>query len=95
MQYVPGSHRERMPLRLRPYPDAEIARDYGAGVTVTGAAGTAFAIDTRGIHKGVPPLARPRLLLCIQYSLLPCLIYDDGPVDKMGAGLRKSCCKNS
>jgi len=54
-------------------------------VTVTGAAGTAFAIDTRGIHKGVPPLARPRLILCIQYSLLPCLIYEYAPVLRAGA----------
>ena len=84
-RYVPGSHQQRMPLRLRPYSDADIARDYGAGVTVTGAAGTAFAIDTRGIHKGVPPLARPRLILCIQYSLLPCLIYEYAPVLRAGA----------
>jgi hypothetical protein len=83
-RYVPGSHQERMPLRLRLYSDADIARDYGAGVTVTGAAGTAFAIDTRGIHKGVPPVARPRLVLCIQYSLLPCLIYDYAPVVQKG-----------
>lgn len=83
-RYVPGSHRERMPLRLRPYSDADIARDYGAGVTVTGAAGTAFAIDTRGIHKGVPPVARARLVLCIQYSLLPCLLYDYAPVLRAG-----------
>jgi hypothetical protein len=78
--YVPGSHHDRMPLRLRLYSDNDIARDYGASLTITGAAGTAFAIDTKGIHKGVPPMSRPRLLLGIQYSLLPCPLYDYDPI---------------
>ena len=79
-RYVTGSHHERMPVRLRLYSDDDIVRDYGGSVIVTGAAGTAFAIDTKGIHKGVPPVMQPRLLLGIQYSLLPCLIYDYAPV---------------
>jgi hypothetical protein len=82
--YVAGSHRERMPLRLRRYADAEVARDYGAGIVVTGPAGTAFAIDTKGIHKGTPPARVARLLLVVQYSLLPCLQYDYAPVPWRG-----------
>ena len=78
--YVEGTHRERMPLRMRPYADDDIARRYGNGVVIEGQAGTGFVIDTKGIHKGVPPSQRPRLLLGIQYSLLPCFLYEYSPV---------------
>jgi hypothetical protein len=85
--YVPGTHRDRMPVRLRRYADQEIARDHGGGAVVTGPAGTGFFIDTRGIHKGTPPARRARLVLMVQYSLLPCLVYDYAPVPYRG-GLR-------
>jgi hypothetical protein len=75
-RYVPRSHLDRMPLRMQRYADHDIARRHGGSVSITGPAGTAIAIDNKGIHKGVPPQARPRLLLVIQYSLLPCLMYE-------------------
>jgi hypothetical protein len=78
--YVPGTHLDRMPLRLRRYSDREVAAEHGDGVTITGAAGTSFVIDSKGIHKGTPPARADRLLLVIQYSLLPCLMYDYAPV---------------
>lgn len=78
--YVEGTHRERMPLRLKPYSDDDIARKYGASVTIEGPAGTGFFIDTKGIHKGHLPVQKPRLLLGIQYALLPCLLYEYSPV---------------
>jgi hypothetical protein len=78
--YVDRSHHNRMPLRLRLYSDEEIERSYEIQTTFTGPVGTAFAIDTKGIHKGVPPINRPRLILGIQYSLLPCLLYEYAPV---------------
>lgn len=74
--YVAGTHRDRMPLRLQRYSDAEILRRYRPTV-VTGLAGTGFAIDPKGIHKGTPPTRQARLMLVIQYSLLPCLIYEN------------------
>jgi hypothetical protein len=80
--YVSESHRDRMPVRLRRYSDLEIVQKGYASVTICGDAGTAFAIDTKGIHKGEPPSIRPRLLLGIQYSLLPCLLYDYTPVPR-------------
>jgi hypothetical protein len=82
--YLPGSHRDRMSLRLRRYPEGEVAQRGGATV-VTGPAGTALMMDTRGIHKGTPPQAKPRLLLVVQYSLLPALVYDYDPVPYHGA----------
>lgn len=83
--YVDRSHHSRMSLRLRLYSDEEIERNYEIQTTFTGPVGTAFAIDTKGIHKGIPPLNRPRLILGIQYSLLPCLLYEYAPVQSKNA----------
>jgi hypothetical protein len=84
--YVEGSHRDRMPLRLQRYSDGEVERLHGGGTVITGPAGTALAIDGKGIHKGKPPVSRARLMLGIQYSLLPCLMYEYSPVHYRGPG---------
>ena len=79
--YVSGSHSERSSVRLAPYADEEVAARYGQQkmVRVTGPAGTFFAVDTHGVHKGLMPSSKPRLLLQIQYSLLPVYMYDYVP----------------
>lgn len=79
--YISGSHRERCSMRLAPYTDAEVAARYGQQrmVKITGPAGTFFAVDTHGVHKGLLPSSKPRLLLQIQYSLLPVYMYDYAP----------------
>lgn len=82
--YVSGTHRERMPLRMRRYSDREIAQEYGSVVVVTGPSGTGLFIDNKGIHKGTPPTHGARLLLVVQYSLLPCLMYDYDPIPWRG-----------
>ena len=75
--YISGTQHEHCSMRLQPYSDDEIASRYGAARTssVVGPAGTGFAVDTRGIHKGMVPTQKPRLLLQIQYSLLPVYMY--------------------
>jgi hypothetical protein len=75
--YISGTQNERCGMRLQAYSDDDIASRYGAARTssVTGPAGTGFAVDTRGIHKGMAPTQKPRLLLQIQYSLLPVYMY--------------------
>jgi len=75
--YVHGSHLTQAPLRLRFYSDAEISEAHRPEhlLTATGARGFCFAVDTAGIHKGAAPLCQPRLMLQIQYSLLPCYAY--------------------
>jgi hypothetical protein len=78
--YVVGTHLERTPWRLRPYADADVVRRHGAPREITGGAGTAFMIDAKGIHRGVPPLRHPRLVLVVEYALLPCLLYDYAPL---------------
>jgi hypothetical protein len=75
--YISGTQHEHCSMRLQTYSDDEIASRYGAARTagVTGPAGTGFAVDTHGIHKGMVPTRKPRLLLQIQYSLLPVYMY--------------------
>lgn len=75
--YVQGSHLTQASLRLRFYSDAEIAHANGPErlLSATGARGFCFAVDTAGIHKGAAPVQQPRLMLQIQYSLLPCYAY--------------------
>lgn len=74
--YVRGTHRANATLRLKTFTDQAIEETYGdARLVVTGKRGFAFAADTYGVHKGMVPITRPRLLLQIQYSLLPVYAY--------------------
>lgn len=70
--YVRGSHDDRRPaLRAdRRFSDEEVARHYGADdlVTVCGPRGTLFAADTKGLHKGLPPVAGSRLVFQLEFS---------------------------
>lgn len=86
--YVGGSHQEHCGMRLQPYRDEEIAGRYDASriASITGPAGTGFAVDTKGIHKGMVPTHKPRLLLQIQYSLLPVYMYRYDTPQRMAAG---------
>ena len=47
---------------------------------VQGQRGTCFMVDTWGVHKGSVPLAQPRVILQVQYSILPVLKFDYQPV---------------
>jgi hypothetical protein len=38
-------------------------------------------VDTYGIHKGNAPVAAPRIMLQIEYSLLPVLVFDYDAVE--------------
>ncbi len=79
--YLHGSHLTRAPMRLKFYTDREIADAYGAEMLLTaiGRRGFCFAVDTAGIHKGTAPARQPRLMLQIQYSLLPSYAYRYAP----------------
>jgi hypothetical protein len=86
--YVSGSHQEHCGMRLQAYSDDEIASSYDESciTSVTGSAGTGFAVDTRGIHKGMVPTQKPRLLLQVQYSLLPVYMYRYEAPQRMESG---------
>jgi len=47
-----------------PVPDEHI-------VSTLGPAGTAFVADTRALHRGLPPIAAPRLMFWARYGLGP------------------------
>jgi len=87
--YISGTQHEHCSMRLQAYSNDEIASRYGAAriSSVTGAAGTGFAVDTRGIHKGMVPTQKPRLLLQIQYSLLPVYMYRYDKPQRMAMGM--------
>lgn len=79
--YLRGSHLTQAPVRLRFYSDKEIVSTYGEEqlLTALGTRGFCFAVDTAGIHKGTAPRRLPRLMLQIQYSLLPSYAYQYEP----------------
>lgn len=71
--YVRGSHKGKLPLRLKFYPETELAREYGPDsvVKMFGKRGAGIAADTCGIHKGELPTARARLVLNFTFAILP------------------------
>jgi hypothetical protein len=87
--YVRGSHRTASTLRAKPFTRDSLVRDYGADKIqpVTGPAGTTFMADTHGIHMGVPPSTSPRLILQVQYSLLPIFAFRYEPAKITGGAL--------
>jgi hypothetical protein len=82
-EYVKGSHRIRGTLRGNSYSDSDIESRFGAGGVdrVTGPRGTAFFADTYGIHRGRPPQKKPRLMLQVQYSVLPVYAFAYEPLE--------------
>ena len=88
--YVKGSHKTSRSARAHSYDRNKIEARYGAAsvTPVTGTSGTSFIADTSGIHMGMPPKERPRLMLAAQYSLLPVFAFNYHPVPlKTGAHL--------
>ncbi len=76
--FVRGSHRRGLPgagpLLARGYArlsDDEVIAAFGRDkiASITGSAGTVIAVDTRGFHKGLVPIAGDRLILQFQYSI--------------------------
>lgn len=76
--FVRGSHKaDRLIARSR-FTDAEVAANFPPEdrLTLEGKAGTAFLENTFGLHRGVPPAEKPRLIFQTLYSLRP---YIGGP----------------
>jgi len=69
--FVPGSQASVQLRRVRRYSEAEVTNAFGAdAVTVfRGPRGTSFLEDTSGLHRGLPPRARSRLVLQVVYSM--------------------------
>ena len=79
--FVLGTHLTKATARLHFYSDDSIYDRHGRDgvVTAIGERGMAFAVDTAGIHKGNVPTRNARLMLQIQYSLLPNYSYSYCP----------------
>jgi hypothetical protein len=91
--YVRGSHKTGFGLRAHRYDRGDIEGRYGtqALITVLGAGGTSFIADTLGIHCGLTPTERPRLVLQMQYSLLPIYTFLYQPAERLEADFDAYC----
>jgi hypothetical protein len=69
--FVSGSQATPRLLQVGRYSDDQVAAAFGADAvhSFTGARGTAFLEDTFGLHRGLPPRSRNRLVLQVVYSL--------------------------
>lgn len=74
--FAAGSHRKDALTRIRRYEDAEVAAAVGAQsiMRFTGPAGTSFIENTYGLHRGLPPRSKARLVFQPLYTLRP-VIY--------------------
>jgi len=81
--FVPGSQAVPRLLRVGRYSDDQIAAAFGTGAVhyFTGARGTAFLEDTFGLHRGLPPRSRNRLVLQVVYSLGALPYGPPAPID--------------
>jgi hypothetical protein len=79
--YVPRSSSSEACLEDRRYEDEEVSKHLGGKwVTLVGPKGTAFLVNTYGLHKGLAPKTRERLIFVAQYSLLPIGLIKYEPV---------------
>jgi hypothetical protein len=69
--FVPGSQAIARLQRIRRYSEAEVAEAFGPDniKLIRGPRGTSFIEDTFGLHRGLPPRTRSRLVLQVVYSL--------------------------
>ncbi|MBV8704846.1 MAG: hypothetical protein JO118_14170 [Acetobacteraceae bacterium] len=81
-EFVAGSHRTAGRVLERPYAMEEIEPRYGPQSVrrIEGPRGTSFFADTYGIHRGAVPTTGARLILQLQYSLLPVFAFLYRPV---------------
>ncbi|MET4719995.1 phytanoyl-CoA dioxygenase family protein [Bradyrhizobium japonicum] len=76
--FVRGTHNIDKLTNIRRLSEEEVALEFGREnmLSFSGPAGTAFLENTYGIHRGVPPKTRTRLLFQVLYSLVE---YVGGP----------------
>ncbi len=81
-QFIARSHKTAGRFRIKPYSDAYIDRRFGRDnvLTIDGPKGTAFVGDMWGVHRGVPPAQKPRLLFSCTYTMTATPIYRYEPV---------------
>jgi hypothetical protein len=82
--YIGGSHRTGFPVAAEAYDEASLSARYGpaAIMPMLGPCGTSFVADTLGVHRGGNSQTAPRLVLQIQYSLLPVYAFLYAPTTR-------------
>jgi len=70
-QFVTGSHLSEEMVEINRIPDERVLATYGADqvATLTGPAGTCLVADTFGVHRGLLPRERSRLMMTVQYGV--------------------------
>ncbi|CAI8154335.1 MAG: hypothetical protein EVA59_14760 [Limnobacter sp.] len=71
--YIKESHNKKTffdQIFMRRFSDKYISKKYASTLftTLLGKSGFGFVEDTYGIHKGIPPLQKPRLLLQFEFA---------------------------
>lgn len=74
--FAAGSHQKDVLTRIARYSDEEVEAAVGADkiLRLAGPAGTSFIENTYGLHRGLPPTKKPRLVFQPLYTLRP-VIY--------------------
>jgi len=80
--FVRTSHRLNRLGAIRRYSEEEVFAAFGADnvMRFIGPAGTSFLENTYGMHRGLPPTDKPRLVFQILYSLRPLIYGPKSPV---------------
>ena len=83
---VKGSHKVNALTEIRRFGDEEVADTFGADkqVRFTGPAGSCFLENTYDIHRGYPPVSKPRLIFQVLYSLRPVIYGPKSPICTLG-----------
>lgn len=80
--YARGSHRENVLTTVGRFTDEQVAEAVGSDkiMRLKGPAGTAFVESTYGLHRGLPPISKPRLVFQPLYTLRPVIFGPSRPV---------------
>jgi hypothetical protein len=78
-EFVEGSQRSSGSIMSVPYAEDKLEQTNRR--KIVGPAGTTFIADTWGIHRGNMPISKPRIILQVQYSILPIAMFDYTPVN--------------
>jgi hypothetical protein len=86
--FAAGSHNQDLLTEIRRYTDDEVEAAVGSDKIkrLCGEAGTSFIENTYGLHRGLPPRARPRLVFQPLYTLRPVIYGPKRPVRPKTAG---------
>ena len=86
--FASGSHKQDVLTTIGRYTDDEVETAVGSDkiTRLCGPAGTSFIENTYGLHRGLPPRVRPRLVFQPLYTLRPVIYGPKRPLRQRTAG---------